>query len=233
MRGLFVDIEAQAGEFTLQLAFDSTAAVTALLGPSGAGKSLSLRAIAGLLRPARGRIVLDGRTLFDHEQKADLPARARRVGVVFQGYALFPHLDVGSNIGFGMVKASGAERARRVRELARLVELDDRLSARPSELSGGQQQRIAIARALAPRPDLILLDEPFASVDPALRQRLREGLGELLAREGVRALLVTHDVADALALAERVVRIERGRVVATGGVELLGSHHQPGPGSSA
>ncbi len=221
MNGLSVDIVARQGDFDLQVAFDTSAAVTAILGPSGAGKSLTLRAIAGLLRPERGRIVLDGRTLFDHPQKIDLPARSRRVGVVFQGYALFPHLDVGANIGFGLV-GSAAERDRRVQELAALVELDDRLEARHSELSGGQQQRIAIARALAPRPQLVLLDEPFAAVDPALRQRLREGLRALLAREGVRVLLVTHDIADARALAERVVRMEHGRVVATGGVELAG-----------
>jgi len=221
VNGLSVDIVARQGDFDLQVAFDTSAAVTAILGPSGAGKSLTLRAIAGLLRPERGRIVLDGRTLFDHPQKIDLPARSRRVGVVFQGYALFPHLDVGANIGFGLV-GSAAERDRRVQELAALVELDDRLEARHSELSGGQQQRIAIARALAPRPQLVLLDEPFAAVDPALRQRLREGLRALLAREGVRVLLVTHDIADARALAERVVRMEHGRVVATGGVELAG-----------
>ncbi len=141
--------------------------------------------------------------------------------MVFQSYALFPHLDVARNVGFGLHRWPEAERRARVAELTTLLELDGRLGAYPAELSGGQQQRVAIARALAPRPALLLLDEPFAAVDAPLRRRLRDGLRALLAQERVRSVLVTHDAADAAALAGKVVVVREGRCVAAGGLELL------------
>lgn len=216
-----VDVRARVGRFDLDVSFSTDAPFTAIVGPSGAGKTLTLRLIAGLLRPDAGRVAVDGRALFDDRHGVDVPARSRRVGLVFQHHALFPHLDVARNIGFGLPDWDAGERTARVRALAQLVELEDRLDARPDELSGGQQQRVAVARALAPRPDLLLLDEPFAAVDTKLRERLRAGLQEALQTEGVRALLVTHDAADAAALADRVLVLEGGRCVATGGHELL------------
>jgi molybdate transport system ATP-binding protein len=207
--GLEVALRASVGAFRLDVAFRSNAAVTALVGPSGAGKSLTLRALAGLLRGVDGRVVVDGAVWLDAAAGVDLPARARRVGVLFQGLALFPHLDVAGNIGFGL---TGPGKAARVAELAERVELGDRLSARVGDLSGGQQQRVALARALAPRPALLLLDEPFSSVDADLRERLRRQVAEVVAAEGVRTVLVTHDPADVAALAGAVVRVVGGRV---------------------
>jgi molybdate transport system ATP-binding protein len=207
--GLDVRLRAALGSFRLEVVFRSDAAVTALVGPSGAGKSVTLRALAGLLRGVDGRVVVDGAVWLDAATGVDLPARARRVGVMFQGLALFPHLDVAGNIGFGL---SGPGRAARVAELAERMELGDRLSARVGDLSGGQRQRVALARALAPRPALLLLDEPFSAVDADLRERLRAQVAEVVAAEGVRTVLVTHDPADVAALAGAVVRVVGGRV---------------------
>ena len=204
-----VAVQADLGAFRLDVAFRSDAAVTALVGPSGAGKSATLRALAGLLRGARGRVIVDGAVWLD--EGVDLPARSRRVGMMFQGLALFPHLDVAGNIGFGL---SGPRRQARVAELAERMELSDRLRDPVGALSGGQQQRVALARALAPRPALLLLDEPFSSVDTDLRARLRRQVAEVTAAEGVRTVLVTHDPEDVAALAGAVVRMERGVSVA-------------------
>jgi ABC-type sulfate/molybdate transport systems ATPase subunit len=200
-----VAVQADLGAFRLNVAFRSDAAITALVVTTGAGKSATLRALAGLLRGARGRVVVDGVVWLD--DTLDLPARSRRVGMMFQGLALFPHLDVAGNIGFGL---SGPQRQARVAELAERMELSDRLRDPVGALSGGQQQRVALARALAPRPALLLLDEPFSSVDTDLRARLRQQVAELTAAEGVRTVLVTHDPEDVAALAGAVVRIERG-----------------------
>ncbi len=212
MSALAVDVRGRVGTFTYALGFDSDTRVTALVGPSGAGKTTVLRAVAGLVRPTGGRIALGPRVLFDGASGVDLPARDRGVGLVVQGSALFPHLDVAGNIGFGLHRWGRGERDARVRELAELVELGARLTARPGELSGGQAQRVALARALAPRPELLLLDEPFGSLDLPLRRRMREALRAVLAKETARVLLVTHDADDVSELAERVVRVAGGHL---------------------
>jgi len=180
----------------------------ALLGPSGGGKSTTLRIIAGLDHPDSGSVTFEGKHVEgDH-------ARKRRVGFVFQHYALFRHMTVARNIGFGLEvqKVPAQEREQRVRELLRLTSLDGYEKQMPSELSGGQRQRVALARALAPRPKLLLLDEPFAAVDAKVRHELRQWVRRLHDETGVTSIFVTHDQEEAFALADRVLVINKGRV---------------------
>ncbi|MFN6956280.1 MAG: ABC transporter ATP-binding protein [Acetobacteraceae bacterium] len=187
--------------------------VTALLGPSGCGKTTTLRLLAGLAAPDRG-----GRVLFDGQDVTRLPVEKRGIGMVFQGYALFPNRDVAGNIGFGLEVrgVSRAERDRRVAEMLRLTRLEGLASRRIDQLSGGQRQRVALARALAPAPGLLLLDEPFGALDARLRDTLRGELAALLEALGVTAVFVTHDQAEAMALGRRIVVMEAGRVAQTG-----------------
>ena len=203
--------------FELAVRFASDAPVLALFGPSGAGKSLTLQAIAGLIQPQGGHVRIGGRTLFDARARVDLPAAQRRVGYLFQDYALFPHLSVQENVGFGLT--SWRQRrlrptdARRVAELLETFGLTGLAQARPGALSGGQRQRVALARALACQPELLLLDEPFAALNPLLRQSLRQELALVRERWRIPMLLITHDVEDVLALADVACVLEQGRVV--------------------
>jgi iron(III) transport system ATP-binding protein len=181
-----------------------------LLGASGCGKSTALRTIAGFVRPERGLVRIDGRIV---ASAADwIAPEARGIGVVFQDYALFPHLDVAGNVGFGLRNLSARERATRVAQMLSLVGLPELSQRFPHELSGGQQQRVALARALAPSPAVLLLDEPFSSLDPDLRERLALELRDLLKRAGTTTLLVTHDQYEAFALADRVGVMNAGRI---------------------
>ena len=195
-----------AQRFHLDVSFDSPAPRLVLLGASGAGKSLTLKAVAGLLRPDAGHVRIDGEPLFDRSQGIDLPARRRRLGYLFQEYALFPHLTVRQNVAFGL-HAGWRNPPRRVGAGGAAAERF------PDQLSGGQRQRVALARALAPQPRALLLDEPFAALDAPLRRRLRGELARLQASLGVPMLLITHDEADVEAFADEVVHIEAGRVV--------------------
>jgi iron(III) transport system ATP-binding protein len=181
-----------------------------LLGASGCGKTTVLRAIAGFEPPVAGRILLDG-TVLSSATSSVAPER-RRVGMMFQDYALFPHLTVRRNVGFGLRRAARADRERRVDELLALVGLAQAADSYPHELSGGQQQRVALARALAPSPDLLLLDEPFSNLDADARERLAFEVRDILKHTGHTAMLVTHDQAEAFAIADRI------GVMADGGV---------------
>ncbi len=181
-----------------------------LLGPSGCGKTTALRAIAGFIRPTSGRIRIGGRTVSD-ARHCTAP-ESRGVGVVFQDYALFPHLDVAANIAFGLRGQPAAARRQRVVDMLALVGLPRIGDRFPHELSGGQQQRVALARALAPAPSILLLDEPFSNLDPDLRERLALDLREILERARITALLVTHDQYEAFALADRVGVMHDGRI---------------------
>ena len=172
-----------------------------LLGPSGCGKTTLLRAIAGFQSLQVGSISIDNNTV--SESNKTVPPEQRGVGMVFQDFALFPHLNVADNISFGMRKASSTERRKRVDELLDRIGLPGYHKRFPHELSGGQQQRIALARALAPKPGLLLLDEPFSSLDAELRERLAVEVRELLKNEGITALLVTHDQQEAFAMADK------------------------------
>ncbi len=184
----------------------------ALLGPSGCGKTTTLRMVAGLERPDRGRVLVDGRDV------TGLPPYRRRMGVVFQSYALFPHLSVLANVGFGlrMHGVSGGERRRRAAAALEMVGLGAHGGKRPGQLSGGQQQRVAVARALAIEPDVLLLDEPLSALDAKLREELRIEMRALQRRVGATALFVTHDQAEALAMADQVAVMHDGAVAQLG-----------------
>ena len=198
--------------FVLDVDFCASAPLTALIGPSGSGKSQTIRAIAGAMEPDAGHIALDGKALFDDEAGIDLPPQLRRVGYVPQHYALFPHLDVAANVGFGLRDRRTPQSRERVAEMLATTGLSGLARRRPRALSGGQQQRVALARALILDPRILLLDEPFAALDEPARVSLRIELADLIARLGVHALLVTHDPDD-LAAAGQVIAYAHGRVV--------------------
>jgi ABC-type sulfate/molybdate transport systems ATPase subunit len=198
--------------FTLDVAFKADVPVVALLGPSGAGKTQTLRAIAGAMRPQQGKIVVDGRVLFDDSAGVDLPPQARHVGYVPQHYALFPHLTVERNVAFGLAARGSSATRTRVAAMLETMGLSELRERRPSELSGGQQQRVALARALILQPSLLLLDEPFAALDTTIRTALRAELQVFQRALGFRALLVTHDPED-LVLAIQTFTFEDGRIV--------------------
>jgi iron(III) transport system ATP-binding protein len=182
-------------------------AIGCLLGPSGCGKTTVLRCIAGFEEPQQGAIRINGRAVSG--AGATVPPEKRRIGMVFQDYALFPHLSVSANIAFGL-RGAGADA--RVRELAALVGLSTSLEKYPHEISGGQQQRVALARALAPRPDLLLLDEPFSNLDVDLRERLSAEVREIIKASGATAVLVTHDQQEAFAMADEIGVLHDGRI---------------------
>jgi iron(III) transport system ATP-binding protein len=190
--------------------------LVALLGPSGCGKTSLLRLMAGFDRPDSGEVCLEGSVVAGPGRFA--PPEQRRVGMVFQDYALFPHLNVAENIGFGV---SRNERAVRVRELLELVGLAACEQRYPHELSGGQQQRVALARALAPRPAIVLLDEPWSNIDPLLRSSMRDELAAIVRAARVTVLLVTHDREEAFSVADRVAVMRHGRIVQAGLAEDL------------
>jgi len=181
-----------------------------LLGGSGCGKTTALRAIAGFIRPDLGSIEVDSHCVSSSAQV--LAPEKRGVGVVFQDYALFPHLDVAGNIAFGLRRMSAAQKREQVAQMLDLVGLTGTAERFPHELSGGQQQRIALARALAPSPSILLLDEPFSNLDPDLRETLALELRDILKRHGTTALLVTHDQYEAFALADSIGVMEDGRI---------------------
>jgi molybdate transport system ATP-binding protein len=208
---LSLHIERALGDFALDVRFEADGGVTALFGPSGAGKTLTLRAIAGLITPDAGRIVVAGRTLFDSSAGIDLAPRERRIGYLFQQYALFPHLTLAENVGYGLHRLPKPARADRIVALLELVGLEGFERRRPHELSGGLQQRGALARALAPEPDLLLLDEPFAAIDLGTRRRLRAELRRIQQATATPMLLVTHDPAEVRQLADTLVVFENGR----------------------
>ena len=191
----------------------------ALLGPSGCGKTTALRCIAGFERADSGAVTFGGRTLVD--DGVAVPPEQRGIGFVFQDYALFPHLSVRENVGFGLRGMTKPERAERVAEVIRLVGLGGFEDRKPHALSGGQQQRVALARAIAPRPRLVLLDEPFSNLDALLRQEMRERVRDLLKAEGMTALLVTHDQEEALSFADRVAVMQNGRIDQIGTPESI------------
>jgi molybdate transport system ATP-binding protein len=213
---LEVAVRKQLDGFRLDSAFRAGGEVVVLFGPSGAGKTLTLRAIAGTLRPDEGRIVLDGRAVYDSAARLVLPPQRRHIGYVPQQYALFPHLTASDNIGFGLRGLSRRERGRRIAEMLDLFGLWGVEHRRPHELSGGQQQRVALARALAVRPRLLLLDEPFAALDAPLREALRQELLQIRERFGLKIVLVTHDLTDAFVLGHQVVVYDNGRVIQQG-----------------
>jgi molybdate transport system ATP-binding protein len=199
--------------FDLDVSWSAGSGVAVLFGPSGAGKTLTLQCLAGLITPTAGRIVVDDHVFFDSAAGINLPAQARRVGYVFQGYALFPHLSVADNLGFGLRDQPRAEREQRVRRVVEQLGLGGLERRYPRDLSGGQRQRVALGRALAIEPALLLLDEPLSALDAPLRRALRDELRQLLSTFGTAAVVVTHDFTEAYRLGDRIVVYDAGRVV--------------------
>jgi molybdate transport system ATP-binding protein len=240
MDALELDIGLPLRSFRLELSLALGRETFGLVGPSGAGKTTVLRAVAGLARPERGRVVLDGEVLFDAEAGIALPPEERRVGYVFQDYALFPHMTVAQNVAYGSRNGTG--------ELLERFRIAHLAAARPGELSGGERQRVGLARALARDPGVLLLDEPLSALDPHTRAALRLELKELLDELDLPVLLVTHDFHDAAVLAERVAALADGRVRQIGtaseliaapadafvasftGANVLAGRAHPGPG---
>ena len=208
---LEVQVEKTYGDFHLKAEFQAEGEPLALLGPSGCGKSLTLKCIAGIERPDRGRIVLDGRVLFDSERRIDLPPQKRQVGYLFQQYALFPHMTVAENIAAGCRRLERTARDRRVAALTAMLHLEGLEGLRPRQLSGGQQQRTALARILASEPRAILLDEPFSALDSHLKWQLEPELRDVLDAFGGVTLWVTHDRGEAYRNCPRVCVMEAGR----------------------
>src|SRR5690606_17365444 len=187
--------------------------IVTLLGPSGGGKTTALRLIAGFETPDSGRILINGQLMAG--DGVFVPPENRRVGMVFQEYALFPHLTVFENVVFG-VSGNAADKAARAKEMLALVGLEDTAKRLPHELSGGQQQRIALARALAPRPQIVLLDEPFSNLDAALRAQVRREVRDILKSTGATCVFVTHDQREAFTLSDEVVILLDGTIAQVG-----------------
>jgi molybdate transport system ATP-binding protein len=200
----------------------------ALVGPSGSGKSTILRTIAGLYRPAAGRVAVDAEAWFDRAAGISLAPHRRRAGLVFQSYALFPHLTALGNVATALGHLPRGERRARAAQLLELVHLAGLEARRPAELSGGQQQRVAVARALAREPKVLLLDEPFSAVDKVTRQRLYRELAELRRELRMPVVLVTHDLDEAIMLADRMTVLHRGRTLQSGPpLEIMARPHNP------
>ena len=210
---LLVDVRKRLGSFSLDVSFEveSSSETLALLGPSGCGKSLTLKCIAGVLEPDEGRVVLNGRTLFDSAARVNLPPQRRRVGYLFQQYALFPNMTVEQNIGAGAVGETREERARRVAEQVRAFRLEGLERLRPAQLSGGQQQRVALARILVGEPDLLLLDEPFSALDGYLRWEMELELADTLRAFPGGSVFVSHNRDEVYRLCDTVCVVSGGR----------------------
>ncbi len=222
MRMLRAEIHKKLGSFSLDAEFEAGRGCLGILGSSGCGKSMTLKSVAGIVRPDRGRITLGEQVLFDGAAHIDLPPRKRRVGYLFQNYALFPNMTVEQNIAVGLGGLSGWFHKSRPQTAERVVQMVGRFHLEglekhyPRQLSGGQQQRVALARILAYEPDVLLLDEPFSAMDAHLREGLRLELGRLLSEYGGIAVLVTHDRDEAYQLCSRIMLMENGRVLTEG-----------------
>ena len=213
---LEISVEKALEYFNLEVGFRAGQGALGLLGASGAGKSMTLRMIAGIVAPDRGRIVLNGRVLYDSATGEKISAAERKIGMVFQDYALFPRMTVAENVGFGLSKLQECERKARVqRQLDRMhiAELADRY---PAEISGGQRQRVAIARCMAIEPDALLFDEPFAALDPHLRRQTEEQLRATLAGYNGAVIFVTHDMEEAFRFCSDLLVLDSGKVIASG-----------------
>ena len=208
---LIVNIEKRLRDFTLAADFTLTDTTLALLGASGSGKSMTLKCIAGLECPDHGRIVLNGRTLYDSEKRINLPPQARNVGYLFQNYALFPNMTVRENIIFAL-DGSQEEKERIFRENVARFSLEGLENAYPAGLSGGQQQRVAFARILARGADVLLLDEPLSALDTHLKWQIEIALREILAMQDISAILVTHDRDEAFRIAREIATVDRGQL---------------------
>ncbi len=211
-----IDISYRLPEFEIQAQMQASQGITVLFGPSGAGKSLTLRSVAGLVDPDRGRIVVGDRVLYDSELGIDLPPQRRQVSYVPQDYALFPHLNVARNVAVGLRGLPRRQMRAMVNEMLAVMDLTEYANRRPSTLSGGQQQRVALARALIRGPSVLLLDEPFAALDAPVRGQMRQRVQDLQRRYQVPTLMVTHDLSEASFIGDQIAIFDRGRVLQVG-----------------
>jgi molybdate transport system ATP-binding protein len=218
---LRVDVTKALGATTVEAAFASEGGVTALFGRSGAGKTSLINMIAGLLRPDRGRIELDGEALDNTDKRIHVPPHKRRIGYVFQDALLFPHLSVAQNLDYGRRMNGLAFDAAEQTRITTLLDLGDLLQRRPGKLSGGEKQRVALGRALLSRPRLLLLDEPLGSLDEERKSDILPYLMRLRDEGGVPMVYVSHDPGEVRRLATKVIRLQDGKVVAEGGLEVL------------
>jgi molybdate transport system ATP-binding protein len=218
---LDVDVEKQLGAFKLSARFQAAHGATALFGPSGAGKTSVVNMIAGLVTPDRGTITLDDTVLFDAGKGIDMPPHRRRIGYVFQEGRLFPHLSVRQNLDYGRRMSGEPRDEGEFERIAALLDIGHLLDRRPGKLSGGERQRVAVGRALLMGPRLLLLDEPLASLDTGHKREILPYLVRLRDDAGIPLVYVTHTAAEVRRIATTVVRLDGGRVVATGGLELL------------
>lgn len=226
---LSVDIEKQLGSFLLKVSFAAENEVLSLLGASGCGKSMTLKCIAGIETPDRGRIVLDGRTLYDSEKKINLSPQKRKVGYLFQQYALFPNMTLLQNVLCGL--KGQPNRMEKAQEAIALMNLQGLEGKKPWQLSGGQQQRTALARILVNQPEVLLLDEPFSALDSHLRFQLERELRHVLGRFGKTVIFVSHDRDEVFRLSDRIAVMEHGRIEAMGDKAAL--FRAPGTTSGA
>jgi len=222
--GLSVEVHKSYPSFRLAAGFSSRNGPLGLLGASGSGKSMMLRCIAGLEKPESGRITLNGRVLLDTGNHVNIPPAQRHVGMVFQDYALFPHLTVRQNIGFGLERSPSEKQNERIMYWSRMMQIDPLLDAYPGELSGGQRQRVALARALALEPEALLLDEPLSALDPHLRRQMEEHLRVALEHYRGVTIFVTHDRDEAFRSCEDLVVLSDGNVVAAGPKRAIFAH---------
>jgi molybdate transport system ATP-binding protein len=218
---LRVDVSKRLGEFSIDACFTSEGRVTGLFGASGAGKTSLVNMIAGLLRPDRGSIAVDGETLDDTARGFHMPVHRRRIGYVFQDARLFPHLDVRGNLDYGRRMNRLAEDGALRRRVTELLDIGDLLDRRPGKLSGGERQRVALGRALLSQPRLLLLDEPLGSLDEERKEEILPYLVRLRDEAGVPMVYVSHDAFEMRKLASQIVMLQRGRVIAFGGSEVL------------
>ena len=218
---LRVDITKQLGEFTLSASFSSEGRVTGLFGASGSGKTSLINTIAGLLRPDRGSIVIDGETVDDTAAGIHVPTYRRRIGYVFQDARLFPHLDISQNLDYGRRMNGLADDPAQRKRVVDLLDIGELLDRRPGKLSGGERQRVALGRALLSKPRLLLLDEPLGALDEGRKLEILPYLVRLRDEAGVPMVYVSHDAAELRQLATQIVMLRRGQVTAFGGVKVL------------
>jgi len=215
--------------FVLDVSFLAEPGVTILFGASGSGKTTILRSVAGLARPDAGRIAIGDRTLFNGDGGVDMPVADRRIGYVFQQLALFPHLTVARNIGYGLAGLSRAEREARIVETAESFRIQNLLDRQPGQISGGERQRTALARALVTQPAALLLDEPLSALDYAIQLHIMDDLRRWNAGRRIPILYVTHSHREAFALGERLIALEHGRILASGSPHEVLDHPAQAP----